>query len=239
MPFQLLDIEGVADYLHLTTADVAERVKNREIPFECRGKRVVFRKREIEEWASRRILNMPGQRLSVYHDQSTRHTQEFLPGGAILQKMLRAGAVAPAMTSRTKASVLSDLVAVAEGTGRVCDAKALLEGLRAREELCSTGLEGGFALPHTRFNEWGLFETSFIVVGRTVQEIHFGAHDGEPTRLFFLVCCQDARLHLHALARLCLMAMKTEVMAQLLEAPDAQAMEEIVAAAEEAVVNRE
>ena len=65
MPFQLLNLDGVANYLHLTPADIEQRVKNREIPFEMRGDRVVFRKSEIDAWASQRILGLPGQRLAV------------------------------------------------------------------------------------------------------------------------------------------------------------------------------
>jgi excisionase family DNA binding protein len=54
MPFRLPDLEGVADYLHLTVADVEQRVKNREIPFKKRGERIVFRKSEIDAWVSQR-----------------------------------------------------------------------------------------------------------------------------------------------------------------------------------------
>ncbi len=236
MSFQLLDLDGVADYLHLTRAEVEQRVKNREIPFERRGQRVVFRKQDIEEWASRRILGFSGQRLAAYHGQSTRRIKKILSNEAILPEMLEAGAVASAMESRTRPSVLCDLVALAEKTGNVCNGKELLEGLKLREELCSTAVPEGFALPHPRFHEPELFERSFIVAGRTVQEIHFGAPDGSPTQLFFLICCRDDRLHLHTLARLCLMARKTEIIRQLLDAPDAQTMRDALLAAEREVL---
>ena len=143
-------MKAVANYLHLTPADIEQRVKNREIPFEKRGDRIVFRKSEIDAWASQRILGFPGQRLAAYHQKSTRHTRKILPHETILPEMLEAGAVASAMTSKTKSSVLRDLVALAEKTGRLCDPKTLLASLEAREELCSTALPGGFALPHPR-----------------------------------------------------------------------------------------
>ena len=136
------------------------------------------------------------------------------------------------MTSKTRASVLLDLVALAEKTGNLSDPKTLLASLEAREELCSTALPGGFALPHPRFHEPYLVEQSFLVVGRPIQEIHFGAPDGQPTQLFFLLCCQDDRLHLHTLARLCLVAQKTKVLDQLRDAPDAQTMRDVLMAAE-------
>jgi mannitol/fructose-specific phosphotransferase system IIA component (Ntr-type) len=140
------------------------------------------------------------------------------------------------MTSRTKASVLRDLVALAEKTSQLNDPKTLVDSLEAREELCSTAMPGGFALPHLRTQEPYLFETSFIVLGRPIQAIHFGAPDGEPTQLFFLICCQDDRLHLHTLARLCLMATRTSVLDQLRDASDAQAMRDALIAAEQEIL---
>ena len=129
MPFRLLDLDGVANYLHLTPADIEQRVKNREIPFEKRGDRIVFRQREIDAWASQRILGLPGQHLTDYHQKSTRHTRKNLPQEAILPELLRSGAIASAMTSKTKASLLRDLVALAEKTGSLGDPKALLASL--------------------------------------------------------------------------------------------------------------
>jgi mannitol/fructose-specific phosphotransferase system IIA component (Ntr-type) len=108
-----------------------------------------------------------------------------------------------------------------------------LASLEAREALCSTGMPGGFALLHPRVPDPYLFESSFILLGRSIQEIHFGAPDGKPTQLFFLVCCQDDRLHLHTLARICLMAKKTAILEQLRQSPDAASMHAALLAAEE------
>jgi excisionase family DNA binding protein len=72
MPHHVFNIEEVAEYLHLTAADVNRRVKEREIPFEQRGERVIFRKRDIDQWASQRILGLSQDRLVEYHQKSTR-----------------------------------------------------------------------------------------------------------------------------------------------------------------------
>jgi excisionase family DNA binding protein len=236
MPFQLLNLEAAADYLNLTPADIEQRVKDGEIPFEKRGDRVVFRKGEIDAWASQRILGFSSQRLASYHEKSTRHIRKFRPNEAILPEMLAAGAIASAMTSKTKSSILRDLVALADKTGQLNDPKTLIESLQAREELCSTALPGGLAVPHLRSQEPFLFETSFIVIGRPIQEIFFGAPDGDPTNLFFLLCCQDDRIHLHTLARLCLIAQKTKALEQLMAAPDAQTMRDALLAAEQEIL---
>lgn len=236
MPYRLLNIEEVADYLHLPVAEVARRVKEHEIPFEKRGTRVVFRKSEIDMWASKEILGLADRPLADYHQKSTQGTRNSLPQQVLLPQMLARGAMDSAMKAKTRASLLRELVALADKTGQICDAKELLASLEARELLCSTAVPGGLALPHPRFHDPYLFESSFLVVGRPIQEIHFGAPDGCPTTLFFLICCQDDRLHLHTLARLCFMAQRTRMLAHLREAPDATAMRDCLIAAEREVL---
>jgi PTS system nitrogen regulatory IIA component len=233
MSYQILSVDAVAEYLHLTPADVTRRVKCNEIPHQKRGRRIVFSKEDIDLWASQRILRLPEQRLAEYHRKSTRGTREILPRQALLPDMIQPGFIAPALQAKTKSSVLHELVALAGSTGRVNNPHDLLSSLEARELLCSTGMPGGFALPHPRVPDPYLFETSFIVLGRTVQEIHFGAPDAQPTNLFFLICCQDGRLHLHTLARICLMAQKTVILDQLRQFSDAPAMHAALLAAEE------
>jgi PTS system nitrogen regulatory IIA component len=238
MSYRLFTLEEVARYLHLTTEDVEGRVKDNAIPFEKRGERVVFRKVEIDLWASRRILGLSKRRLADYHQKSTRGTREISPQEAILPEMLERGAIDSAMTAKTKASLLRDLVALAEKTKNVGDPKELVASLEARESQASTAVTGGLALPHPRSHEPYLFSSSFLVVGRTMQEIHFGAPDGHPTSLFILICCQDDRFHLHTLARLCLMALTTDMLAQLRQAPEAKSLRDCLIAAEQEVLTR-
>ena len=89
---------------------------------------------------------------------------------------------------------------------------------------------------HARHHAAYRFEGSFIVLGRTIQAVPFGAPDGRSTRLFFMICCEDDRIHLHTLARLCLLAQKTDVIAQLFEVSDAPAAHEAMVAAEKSVL---
>jgi len=236
MPYRTFGIDEVARYLHLSRADLDRLVKDQDIPFERHGERLVFRKVAIDAWASQRILGLEGRHLAEYHQKSSRGAQQLVPHEAIMPDMIRPEFIAPALTAKTKASVLRQMTALAEKTGRVSDRQALLEGLEAREELCSTGIPGGLALLHSRDPESYLFETAFLALGRTIQQIPFGAPDGQPTNLFFLIGCPDDRMHLHTLARLCLMAQKTDLLVDLHQATDADSMCESILAAERAVL---
>jgi mannitol/fructose-specific phosphotransferase system IIA component (Ntr-type) len=153
-----------------------------------------------------------------------------------MPERIRPEFISPALTAKTKASVLRQMVALSEKTGRVCDPRALLQGLEAREELCSTGIPGGLALLHSRNPESYLFDAPFLTLGRTIQPLPFGAPDGQPTDLFFLIGCPDDRMHLHTLARLCLMAQKTDLLVGLRQATDADAMCDCIIASEQTVL---
>lgn len=236
MPYRTLNTDEVAQYLNLPRADIERLCKDRDIPFEMRGSHVVFRQRDIEAWASQRILSFNTSRLVEYHRKSAQQTRALPRRDTLLPGMIRLDCIAPAMTAKTKASVLRDLAAVADRTGLVCDRAELVASLQAREKLCPTAVPGGVAFLHPRQQQPYLFQSSFLVLGRTIQPIHFGSPDGQPTDLFFLVCCQDDKLHLHTLARLCLMSQKTDLLAQLRAAPDATALLECLLAAEQMVV---
>jgi excisionase family DNA binding protein len=236
MPYRTFSPSEVARYLHLDRAEVDRLVKDQNIPVEKHGDRLVFRKAEIDTWASQRILGLEGRGLAEYHQKSSHAALEFLPHEAMLPEMIRSDYINPALAAKTKASVLREMVALTEKTRRVYDRQALLDSLIAREELCSTGLPGGIALLHTRQPEVYLFESSFIVLGRTIQDIPFGAPDGRPTNLFFLLAVPDDRLHLHLLARLCLMAHKTPMIEELRQAADAEEMHRCLIASEAAVL---
>jgi len=236
MPHRILTIDEVADYLHQSRADIERLVKFDGMPHSRRGEHVVFLRSEVDAWASQRILGLPQKRLADYHQKSTRGTQAVLHQDTLMPGRLRPQFIAPALASKTKKSVLRDMVALADSTGLLTDVHELLTSVEEREELCSTALPGGLALLHARFHHPYRFESSFMVVGRTIQDIHFGAPDGRPSRLFFLICCQEDRLHLHILARLCLMAQKTDLIARLLDADDAQTMYDVLLDSEQTVL---
>lgn len=236
MPYRTFTADEVARYLHIARGDLDRLVSAQDIPFEKRGDRLVFRKVEIDAWASQRVLGLQGRDLAEYHNLTSQDASRALARKAIMPDLIRPDFINPALPAKTKSSALREMVRLAESTGRVPDPKNLLASLESREALCSTGVPGGVALLHPRQPDPYLFDVPLIVLGRPVQEIPFGAPDGQPTRLFFLLGCTEEVLHLHSLARLCMMAQKTTLLDQLRLAPDAEAMYQSILSAEQAVL---
>jgi excisionase family DNA binding protein len=236
MSHRVLTTEELTEYLHLGPGDVERLMRETDIPYALRGGRALFQRAEIDAWASKRILGSPTKRLDWYHAKTVRGTREIFPHLALIPELLRPDYIDLAKSSKTRSSVLRDMVALAERTGRVYEPRELLTSVEQREELGSTAVPGGLALLHARNQTEFRFEGSFIVLGRTVQPVPFGAPDGRPTRLFFLICCDDDRIHLHTLARLCMIALKTDAIPALLAADSAVAAFDALVAAEAAVL---
>jgi len=237
MPHKTFNLDEVAHYLHLTVAEVQKYVRERVMPHEERGGRLHFKRSEVDSWASRRILGATEKRLKTYHQQSSERMLDLSKEHAIMPDLVRSEFITPALASRTKPSVIRDLAALADRTELVSDAADLICSLEERERLCTTALPGGVALLHPLTHDAYRFSESFLVLGRAVQPLPFGSPDGSTTDLYFLVCCQNDRLHLHVLARICMMCHHTDLLLKLREASDALGMFAALVAAEREVIS--
>ena len=86
--------------------------------------------------------------------------------------------------------------------GQVEARQTLLRALHEREELHSTGIGDGIALPHSRNALVGLVNEPILVFGRHANGVPYGAIDSVPARLFFLLVAPTVTQHLAILARL-------------------------------------
>jgi len=236
MPYRMFNLAEAAEYLHLTEDKVAELARRGEIPCQRQGTRLVFRHNEIDEWASRRVLEFSGESLSDFHRRSTAKYHDLSRDAAIIPALMKPEWIAPGMACRTKASVIHEMVDLADRTGLLCYRDELRDSLVEREKLCTTALAGGLALLHPRNHEPYMFEDSFVVAGKTVGQVPFGSPDRSTTDIFFLICSQDDRIHLHVLARLCMMCHQTSLLLEMRGTDDPAELHAILVASEQQVI---
>lgn len=125
------------------------------------------------------------------------------PNSASLAGLLSPGAISLNLKSADSDAVLAELVGLIPALAGDADARqTLLRALREREQLHSTGIGDGIALPHARNALVGLVDRPIIVFGRHATGIPFGAIDEAPAQLFFLLIAPTVTQHLSILARL-------------------------------------
>ena len=108
------------------------------------------------------------------------------------------------------------------------DQHVILDALQARENLGSTGLGKGFALPHARLDALQRFFALFV---RLVRPIDFASIDGLPVDLVILLLtpANAGNQHLATLAALSRPLRNATFMQRLRKAPDATAIIELFA----------
>lgn len=125
------------------------------------------------------------------------------PNSMALGDLLGPATINLNLTSADRESVLSELVnQIPELASQPEARQTLLRALHEREQLHSTGIGDGIALPHARNALVGLVDRPIIVFGRHAEGIPYGAIDAVPARLFFLLIAPTVTQHLAILARL-------------------------------------
>jgi len=205
-----------------------ERMAGRgEIPCQKIGGRFRFNRAAITQWLQQTMTTMDGGNLAQVDAGMIAHRQARRDE-AVVGPLLRIEAVAADLESRTKNSTLRALVALAERTGLVYDAPEIVQAVLCREQLCSTAMPGGIAIPHPQRPLPYAVAEPILVVARTCQGIVFGAPDGRLSQLFFLTVSQDDRHHVHVLARLCRILHHEPLIEQLRYAETAEEMIELI-----------
>ncbi len=125
------------------------------------------------------------------------------PSSVKLCELLAPARINLDLRSDNREAVLSELVHQIPELAEEPEARqTLLRALQEREQLHSTGIGDGIALPHARNALVGLVDQSLIVFGRHATGIPYGAIDAVPARLFFLLIAPTVTQHLAILARL-------------------------------------
>jgi fructose-specific phosphotransferase system IIA component len=132
------------------------------------------------------------------------------------------------LRSRKKASILQEMVRHLKAAGKVSDEHFILEMLKNRESLGSTGLGLGVAFPHGRSVA---IPELVVMFARSASGIDFEALDGKPTKIFFLIlapsekCAED---YLSVLSQLTTLVQKPEILEKLYDVKNFETLREIL-----------
>lgn len=135
------------------------------------------------------------------------------------------------LVSTTKDEMLAELVEVVGKNTSVRDLDQVLHAVRDREEVLSTGIGSGVAIPHGKSP--GISDLA-LVAGVTPEGIDFEALDGRPVRLFFLLVGPEsaAGQHVKALSRISRLLRRDSFRGRLMEAATPEEFYAIIVEAE-------
>ena len=134
-----------------------------------------------------------------------------------LSKFCEEGLVVFNMKATTKPAAIDELVDLAATSTMVKDRDRLLQDVREREELVTTGVGYGVAFPHAKTRS---VKGIVIAFGRNDRGIDFDAMDHKPVHLFFLIAAPEDAIgaHLNVMARLSFLMKSAENRQKLMDA---------------------
>jgi PTS system nitrogen regulatory IIA component len=198
MDTETMDLDQVAAYLQLDKRAVSKMADRGRLPARKVAGEWRFARAEINHWIETKLPDFSEEQLTALEAQDT----SAALSEPLISGLLTTEVIAVPLPAATRASVLKELVSLADRSGKVYDSAAILDAVRQREDLATTALDCGIAIPHPRRPLQAALADSVLAYGRTASGVPFGAPYGRLTDIFFLVCCRDEGTHLRVLARL-------------------------------------
>jgi len=144
-----------------------------------------------------------------------------------LTELLSPDSIIAELRGGDKPSVLQELASVLVDKSPGLDLTELVNILLEREQLGSTGIGDGIAIPHGKVPHLDRLLVSF---GRTSRGVPFEAMDDQPVHLLFLLVAPEnsAGLHLKALAKISRLLQDSALKKALREAPDRETIFDLI-----------
>ncbi|EMY6610432.1 TPA: PTS fructose transporter subunit IIABC [Vibrio parahaemolyticus] len=119
----------------------------------------------------------------------------------MITKLINEDLIKLDLKATSKEEVFKELVSILYSQGRISDNERFLEDIHAREALGNTGFEDGVAIPHAK--SAAVIEPA-VVIGVSKSGVEYGAEDGLPSKLFFMIASPDGgdNHHIEVLAEL-------------------------------------
>ncbi|HST60816.1 MAG TPA: PTS sugar transporter subunit IIA [Longimicrobium sp.] len=151
----------------------------------------------------------------------------------LLSELLTPDRVRVPLRGTSKGALLEELVGVLRESGAVAEGDAVLEAVRAREQVLSTGVGSGVGIPHGKSDR---APELVMAAGVTAEPVDFDALDGAPVRLLFLLVGPESAAgpHVKALGRISRLVRKDEFRERLMDAASPEEFLAVLAEAEEA-----
>ncbi len=118
-----------------------------------------------------------------------------------VSELLKIENIVPELKAENKEEVLKELTEVITSNTSSLNFEKTFETVQERENLCSTAMDEGVAIPHGKLH--GL-SNSVIAFGRSRKGIDFDSLDNKPTSLFIMILSPEnsSNKHIQALAKI-------------------------------------
>ncbi len=189
----ILTTQELSGYLKLNEKTVLKLAQTGKIPGFKIGNQWRFYLSAIDEYLQDNIVKTP-----TYNIGEMISSTDIMP----LSRFTDEPHIDLNLKSKNKKGVLRELASIAAESGIVNSVDRIFNKLLERENMLSTAVGKGIAIPHPRNPSDELFSHPLVIIGRSVNGIDFKAPDNVKVNIFFMPCATDVVMHLKLLEKI-------------------------------------
>ena len=189
---KIMTLAEMADYLKVAKRSLLKMAQHGDIPATKVASQWRFMRSVVDDWLITRMKILPDRELEDLIDS------EKLP--VPLSALLRPELVRLDIEDVGVERILQLLTELLFRQQLLENPAGFVEKLAEREEMVSTAIFPGIAVPHARKPEECPVSVPRIVVGVSRGGVDFNSLDGRSTHLFCLICANQVLLHLKIIA---------------------------------------
>jgi PTS system nitrogen regulatory IIA component len=189
-----LTVEDVTRLFNVSEKTIYRWIKASSLPAYRINNQYRFNYTELVEWAAAHRVNVAAPAAP----SDAGPLDETMPS---FSETLIAGGIYYRIGGHDKTTVLTEIVNLLKLPDRI-DRNILLQILIAREEMGSTALGDGIAIPHVRDPIILNVTRPFVALCFLEKPVEFGAIDGELVHSLFTLISPTIKTHLHLLSQL-------------------------------------
>ena len=213
-----LELTDVAQCLNLPVNTIERWIRQGRIPVRKTGTLCIFKKAVLEKWATKHDIsfNLPARETIV----DTESQQEENKDSDTLVAALKRGGV-----HSISGGDMYEIFKTASKTFTEFsknEQESLYNKLIEREQLTSTGIGKGVAIPHPRTPMSGENGLPVIATFFLEEKIDFNAIDDKQVNILFVIVCPSVQTHLHLLSRISFCVRDDEFVRFLNTTPDTE-----------------
>jgi nitrogen PTS system EIIA component len=206
----LMTLTEVANYLKLSEKTILKMIKNQEIPCAKIANQWRFLRPLIEDWLLAKMNVIPQNDLSRLIEEQS----DQVP----ISRFTSVPLIAVLPDNIDKHDALHQLTTLANDHKIISDTEKVYLKLIEREQMISTGIGKGVAIPHMRNPSSLVIDGPKIVIGLSKGGVTYDSSDNEPVHIIFLILTDSEVVHLRIMAKLAQMIRKNDMTSKLLKA---------------------
>lgn len=175
---EIMTLEEVAEYLRVSERTVYDWAQKGDIPCGKFGTSWRFRRKDIEAWVNHKLA--PKDEIN----ENQIKLKSVLSEDRVLL-----------LDAETKMTAIDAMIELLKSDPRVKNKESIRDGIYRREELMSTGIGLGVAIPHVRTQD----VKDLVVVAAVCKSglSDYETMDQEPVRLLFMIIAREDQHALH------------------------------------------